>query len=217
MSIYENVFMLTASLNQGDQFMKIRIIHGAHSVSHQQTVYSNYVDLQALMDHDFTDIPGKDSAFWSDDLDTFLKITEYNGNYTLKFIYAANRCPAMIFAIPDFNLVEIAQQYIQTGEIHYRQLIHSPSIGIKMNFSNAQKAIHQMITNSLMRRAFCKQISRSFQWIGTTEIQFFNDFMKGSFFFAESRGDRRGLCGGFICHSFLDENGREKYRYSIHT
>ncbi len=79
---------------------------------------------------------------------------------------------------------------------------------------HGKENLHAALENKTVRRKLVRVLRDNFQWKGTDEICFYNDFSPYSFTFREFKSGYPGMCGGLILHGQED---LAKAYYSIHT
>ncbi len=84
----------------------------------------------------------------------------------------------------------------------------------RLIFSSAWANLHAAASHKTVRRRLARFLRDHFNWPGTDQICFYNDFVPYSFFFREFRGGQPGICGGVILHGQED---MDRAYYSLHT
>lgn len=93
---------------------------------------------------------------------------------------------------------------------------------LSMDFSNrrprlvfdAQKTLHAILQNGVVRRKLVRFLRDNFNWPRSEQIHLYSDFVPYSFFFREIQGGKAVMCGGLILHGQEDMG---KAYYSVHT
>lgn len=97
--------------------------------------------------------------------------------------------------------------------------VQHPHVG-KSSIKFRGKLPEDIMNKSIVRRAFVKALKNSFHWGRESRINIYRDGTN-SFFFAETKGEKRGICGGLVRSTRTvigkDGNAYQSVYYGVHT
>ena len=181
-----------------------------HGRSHN--FYFNMKKLSGWMQQDM------EGTFYDQDIWSFLSAHKASEGIRFNISWLSGCDEALHGHVQNFVLPVEMLETALFGEGIWNHLYLDRFARPSMDFSKAGTSLSIIANNKRYKRAFSKQIARSFHWKSSRSITFYSDTPRGSFYFEENDG--HGICGGFILHTGTEKTNTgsyEKVYFSMHT